>query len=140
MGMWLQYYPKTLFDTINRRSSGTITKNELTLFYTAFSDAGKLGEIQLMELTEKSYNAMTSNGDVELSYHIYKLSFLNFRLDKQPNGPGQFMFGLVEVVAGEVLFPFDYSAALSEDVEEEKVEDLSELMKQQAGILFLSNV
>ena len=30
------------------------------------------------------------------SYHIYKLSFLNFLLGKQPNGPGQFMFGVVE--------------------------------------------
>ena len=29
------------------------------------------------------------------SYHIYKLSFLNFLLGKQPNGPGQFMFGTV---------------------------------------------
>ena len=27
--MWLQYYPKTLFDTINRSGSGRITKNEL---------------------------------------------------------------------------------------------------------------
>ena len=27
--MWLQYYPKTLFDTINRSGSGVISKNEL---------------------------------------------------------------------------------------------------------------
>ena len=93
--IWLQYYPKMLFDTINRSASGIITKNELKLFYTAFLDAGKLGDEALAELTEKSYNAMTANGDVELSYHIYKLSFLNFLLGKQPNGPGQFMFGTV---------------------------------------------
>jgi hypothetical protein len=116
--MWLQYYPKTLFDTINRSCSGTITKNELKLFYTAFLDAGRLGDIKLTELTEKSYNAMTSNGDVELSYHIYKLSFLNFLLGKQPNGPGQFMFGWVEVGDGEALFPIDYSATLGEEEEE----------------------
>ena len=42
--MWLQYYPKTLFDTINRSGSGVITKQELKLFYTAFIDAGKLGQ------------------------------------------------------------------------------------------------
>ena len=41
--MWLQYYPKTLFDTINRSGSGVISKKELKLFYTAFIDAGKLG-------------------------------------------------------------------------------------------------
>ena len=31
--MWLQYYPKTLFDTINRSGSGRITKNELRYVY-----------------------------------------------------------------------------------------------------------
>ena len=84
-----------------------------------------------MELTEKSYNAMTANGDVELSYHIYKLSFLNFLLGKQPNGPGQFMFGLVEQgVGADQLFPIDYSATyvdegdthiLADDIESERV-------------------
>ena len=34
--MWLQFYPKTLFDTINRSNSGIISKNELKLFFTAF--------------------------------------------------------------------------------------------------------
>ena len=60
---------------------------------------------------------MTSNGDVELSYHIYKLSFLNFLLGKQPNGPGQFMFGWVEVADGEDLFPIDYSVTRGEEDE-----------------------
>ena len=110
--MWLQYYPKTLFDTINRSGSGVITKKELKLFYTAFLDAGRLGEKKLGELTDKSYSAMTSNGDVQLSFHMYKLSFLNFLLGRQPNGPGQFMFGVVETEtgAGHDLFPIDYSA------------------------------
>ena len=115
--MWLQYYPKTLFDTINRSCSGTITKTELKLFYTAFLDAGRLGDGKLMELTEKAYNAMTSNGDTELSFNIYKLCFLNFLLGKQPNGPGQFMFGWVEEELGDEIFPIDYSAAGGEAVE-----------------------
>ena len=80
--MWLQYYPKTLFDTINRSGTGVITKKELKLFYTAFIDAGKLGDTALNALTEKSYNAMTSNGDTQLSLHMYRLSFLNFLLGK----------------------------------------------------------
>ena len=66
------------------------------MFYTAFLDAGKHGDKSLSSLTERSYNAMTANGDVDLSYHIYKLSFLNFLLGRQPNGPGQFMFGTIE--------------------------------------------
>ena len=39
--MWLQFYPKTLFDTINRSGSGVITKQELNLFYTAFLGTNK---------------------------------------------------------------------------------------------------
>lgn len=35
---------------------------------------------------QKSYAAMTSNGDTALTFHLYKLSFLNFLLGKQPNG------------------------------------------------------
>ena len=31
--MWLQYYPKTLFDTINRSGTGIITKVSLTILY-----------------------------------------------------------------------------------------------------------
>jgi hypothetical protein len=29
-------------------------------------------------ITDKAFAAMTSNGDVRLTFHIYKLSFLNF--------------------------------------------------------------
>jgi hypothetical protein len=112
--MWLQYYPKTLFDTINRSGSGVISKKELKLFYTAFLDAGRLGERKLTELTDKSYSAMTGNGDVELSFHMYKLSFLNFLLGRQPNGPGQFMFGCMEPEGSgpPCPFPIDYSCVL----------------------------
>ena len=50
--MWLQYYPKTLFDTINRSGSGIISKNELKLFFTAFLDLGKLGDDKINHITE----------------------------------------------------------------------------------------
>ena len=60
------------------------------------SDVGKAGNnSSLNEITELAYSAMTSNGEIDLTFHIYKLSFLNFLLGKQPNGPGQFMFGHV---------------------------------------------
>ena len=117
--MWLQYYPKTLFDTINRSGSGVITKKELKLFYTAFIDAGKLGDEALTTLTEKSYNAMTSNGDASLTLHMYKLSFLNFLLGKHPNGPGQFMFGRVRSKVEKSVFPIDYRALNSQPEERE---------------------
>ena len=107
--MWLQYYPKTLFDTINRSGSGVITKKELKLFYTAFLDAGKMEDDALIELTNKSYSAMTSNGESSLTFHMYKLSFLNFLLGRQPNGPGQWIFGQVErSQQGEPMFSIDY--------------------------------
>jgi hypothetical protein len=113
--MWLQYYPKTLFDTINCSGTGIITNKELKLFYTA----GKLGEDALTTLAEKSYTAMTSNRDVALTYQTYKLSFLNFLLGKQPNGPGQFMFGTVESNAVKDMFPVDYSVFNSSAEERE---------------------
>ena len=47
----------------------------------------------------------------------YQLSFLNFLLAKQPNGPGQFMFGMVEMVA-PASFTIDCSLAEEEDTEE----------------------
>ena len=108
--MWLQYYPKILFDTINRSGSGQISRQELQLFYTAFLDVGTLGEQKIQNITEKAFEAMTSNGDVTLDFHIYKLSFLNFLLGKQPNGPGQFIFGPVSPASGCRLFTVDYSA------------------------------
>ena len=110
--MWLQYYPKTLFDTINRSGSGVVSKKELKLFYTAFLDAGKMKEEALVLLTDRSYNAMTSNGEVHLNFHMYKLSFLNFLLGRQPNGPGQWIFGEVERSSdkGTTSFLIDYKA------------------------------
>ena len=118
--MWLQFYPKTLFDTINRSGSGVISKNELQLFYTAFLDVGKLGEDKINQVTEESFFAMTSNGDVKLDFHIYKLSFLNFLLGKQPNGPGQYIFGMVAPKSGHRLFAVDYSALTKQESELQK--------------------
>ena len=118
--MWLQYYPKTLFDTINRSGSGIVSKKELKLFYTAFLDAGKMEEDALVVLTDKSYSAMTSNGEVELNFHMYKLSFLNFLLGRQPNGPGQWIFGEVERSSEEgLVFEIDYKALFSRGEERE---------------------
>ena len=90
--------------------SGVISKKELKLFYTAFLDAGKLDDTAVAELTDKSYCAMTSNGEVQLSFHMYKLSFLNFLLGKQPNGPGQWLFGQVEREGcGQEQFLIDFT-------------------------------
>ena len=97
-----------------------ISKKELKLFYTAFLDAGRLGERKLGELTDKSYSAMTGNGDVQLSFHMYKLSFLNFLLGRQPNGPGQWIFGEVERSGEEgSSFEIDYKALFSKGEERE---------------------
>ncbi len=75
--MWLQYYPKVLFDIINRSGmeqpticcksiiltylgTGVISKSELHYFYTAFMDVGKLGGDKLEEITKNAYEALTS--------------------------------------------------------------------------------
>ena len=90
--------------------SGVISKKELKLFYTAFLDAGKLDERAVAELTDKSYKAMTSNGEVQLTFHMYKLSFLNFLLGKQPNGPGEWLFGEVDREGGrQENFDIDFT-------------------------------
>ena len=40
--------------------TGTITKNELKYFYTAFMDAGKLGDQKLEEFTNDAYRNLTA--------------------------------------------------------------------------------
>ncbi|XP_059084402.1 uncharacterized protein LOC131881530 [Tigriopus californicus] len=126
--MWVQYYPKILFDIINRSGTGVITKSQLKYFYTAFLDVGKLGEHRLEEITNNAFSALTSGGDIRLTYHIFKLSFLNFLLGKQPNGPGQFIFGTVTPRTATCMFPVDYSAmnATDEDIEPFRHEKLEE--------------
>jgi len=78
------------------------------------------GEAKIEHITEKAFAAMTANGDVVLDFHIYKLSFLNFLLGKQPNGPGQFIFGTVTPASGSRLFTVDYSALTKEESEDER--------------------
>ena len=70
-------------------------------------------------ITDKAFTAMTSNGDVKLNFHIYKLSFLNFLLGKQPNGPGQYIFGAVPPTSGKTIFTVDYSALNTTEEERE---------------------
>merc|ERR1712027_191859 len=91
---------------------------ELKCFYTAFLDVGKLGEQKILEITDSAFEALTSGGEVKISYHVYKLSFLNFLLGKQPNGPGQYIFGSVKPKAGIQLFSVDYSAITKNDDDE----------------------
>ena len=77
-------------------------------------------EEALIQLTDKSFSAMTSNGEVQLDFHMYRLSFLNFLLGRQPNGPGQWIFGEVQRSEEEsAVFPIDYRALNSTDEERE---------------------
>ena len=46
--------------------TGCITKNELKFFYTAFMDAGKLGDQKLEEFTNNAFEMLTS-----VSTYIY---------------------------------------------------------------------
>ena len=62
---------------------------------------------------------MTSDGEIDLTFHIYKLSFLNFLLGKQPNGPGQFMFGHVHVSTSQP-FHIDISNSSTESMDSSK--------------------
>ena len=67
---------------------------------------------------------------MKISYHVYKLSFLNFLLGKQPNGPGQFIFGTVEPQTSTCMFPIDYSAmnATEEDIEPYKCVEIRAIL------------
>ncbi|XP_059486118.1 uncharacterized protein LOC132202862 isoform X2 [Neocloeon triangulifer] len=120
MPLWLQYFPKVLFAAINRSASGVVSKEELRFFYTSFLgfDSRKVDEA-----LGPAYRAMTANGDHKLNVGTYKLVFANFLLGRNPNGPGQFVFGPFGEAARpceEVVFPVDYSAmnSLPEDLEE----------------------
>ena len=64
-------------------------------------------------------NKNLQGGELDLTFHIYKLSFLNFLLGKQPNGPGQYLFGTVTPQTPICMFPIDYSAmnASQDDME-----------------------
>ena len=100
------------------------------------------------------------NGDHKLTFHIYRLSFLNFLLGKQPNGPGQYIFGTVRIGCSGVvwwkwfdinsflffqvtpqtptcMFPIDYSAMNSteEDLEPYRPDKLLEKKGSRRSVL-----
>ena len=74
-------------------------------------------------ITDESFSAMTSNADVKLGYHIYKLSFINFLLGKQPNGPRQFIFVNLAPESGHHIFAVDDSALAEQEQEADKEVD-----------------
>ena len=49
----------------------------------------KANKGSLKNCEKKSVSHTANNFDFDFSYHIYKLSFLNFLLGRQPNGPGK---------------------------------------------------
>ena len=52
--------------------TGCITKNELKFFYTAFMDAGKLGDQKLEEFTNNAFEMLTS---VSMIVHGFDSNF-----------------------------------------------------------------
>ena len=80
---------------------------------------------------------MLQNGDHKLTFHIYRLSFLNFLLGKQPNGPGQYLFGTVTPQTRTCMFPIDYSAMNSteEDLEPYRPDKLLEKKGSRRSVL-----
>ncbi|CAG7724424.1 unnamed protein product [Allacma fusca] len=105
--LWLQYFPKILFQVINKSGSGTISKEELRAFYTMF-----LGiDFRVVNDTLDSiYNAMTDGVRNKINYSIFKLCFANFLFAKFPHGPGQYLFGICSPQTLRCSFPIDYSA------------------------------
>ncbi|XP_014279939.1 uncharacterized protein Scp2 isoform X1 [Halyomorpha halys] len=112
--IWLQYFPKVIFNAINKSGSGVITRDELSAFYSSVMgfSAQRVGE-----MLDKAYRAMTANGDYKLNYSLYRLCFANFLLGRFPNGPGQYVFGCA--IKEPATFPIDYTAmnAKPEDLE-----------------------
>ncbi|CAH1399006.1 unnamed protein product [Nezara viridula] len=112
--IWLQYFPKVIFNAINKSGTGIITRDELSAFYSSVMgfSAQRVGEI-----LDKAYRAMTANGDYKLNYSLYRLCFANFLLGRFPNGPGQYVFGCA--IKEPATFPIDYTAmnAKPEDLE-----------------------
>ena len=55
--IWLQYFPKILFNVINRTGNGIITKQELISF---FSSLLSLPSTQINSFVDEAYKTMTS--------------------------------------------------------------------------------
>ena len=79
------------------------------------------------------------SGDFKLTFHIYRLSFLNFLLGKQPNGPGQYIFGTVTPQTPTCMFPIDYSAMNSteEDLEPYRPDKLEKSSRRSVLVWYL---
>ncbi|ODN01382.1 Sarcoplasmic calcium-binding proteins II, V, VI, and VII [Orchesella cincta] len=105
--LWLQYFPKIIFQVINKSGSQKISKEELRAFYTMF-----LGiDFRVVnETLDSIYNAMTDKGKNPITYRLFKLCFANFLLGRYPHGPGQFLFGICSPQSLHCNFPIDYSA------------------------------
>ncbi|KAK7578156.1 hypothetical protein V9T40_010361 [Parthenolecanium corni] len=110
---WLQQLPKVLFLVINRSGNGVLMQQELKTFIISVVGLRNMSDNDLTEL----YKSMTSNGDFKLKYSVYELCFANWLLCKNPNGPGQWLFG--KCGARPDFFPIDYSAlnASAADIE-----------------------
>ncbi|XP_021952240.2 uncharacterized protein LOC110849172 [Folsomia candida] len=105
--LWLQYFPKVLFQVINKNGSGIISKEQLRAFYTMF-----LGiDFRVVnETLDSIYDAMTDKGSGKIDYTLFKLCFSNFLFGKYPHGPGQYVFGICSQDSLTCPFPIDYSA------------------------------
>uniref|UniRef100_A0A8D8M3V7 Sarcoplasmic calcium-binding proteins II, V, VI, and VII n=3 Tax=Cacopsylla melanoneura TaxID=428564 RepID=A0A8D8M3V7_9HEMI len=103
--LWIQYFPRILFQAINKSGSGLVSKEELRqfLFYIVGLDS-KCVDSEV----DTIYNVLTANGDTGLDFHVFQLSFINFLLGRNPNGPGQYLFG--PCAGFPDTFPVDYSA------------------------------
>ncbi|KAK5639577.1 hypothetical protein RI129_012069 [Pyrocoelia pectoralis] len=89
---WLQNLGKILFEGINKSGSGIISRNELGAFYSSILG---FDSIRISKMLDVAYQIMTSNGDRPLDYNTYHFCYANYFLGRCPNGPGQFLFGLL---------------------------------------------
>ncbi|KAI5747036.1 hypothetical protein M8J77_010400 [Diaphorina citri] len=103
--LWVQYFPRILFQAINKSGSGLISKEELRqfLFFIVGLDSKCVDQD-----VDRIYLVLTANGDTGLDFHVFQLSFINFLLGRHPNGPGQYLFGPCANFPD--TFPVDYSA------------------------------
>ncbi|XP_076262057.1 uncharacterized protein LOC143197448 [Rhynchophorus ferrugineus] len=105
--IWLQFFVKVLFQVINRGGTGIITKDELNNFY---SSVLCLDAVEVAEILDIAYQAMTSNGDHPLHYRSFHLCFSNYLLGRYPNGSGHHILGAPPTEMSSAMFPVDYSA------------------------------
>ncbi|KAK6639224.1 hypothetical protein RUM43_007494 [Polyplax serrata] len=91
--LWLQYFPKILFQIINRSGTGKITKEELSTFFASILS---LTSLQVTPFVDEAFDALTSNSQHPLTYSVYRLSYANFIFARYPNGPGQYIFGPIQ--------------------------------------------